>query len=121
MVKEKQAGWIGIDQHNAAWIASSFALGLIAAGIAYRFDETATGYEIADSINRVGSSERQMALYEGDANQKIVEKVDKEMKVYEGLPLVGHRVEVKASVALGISQISWATGILIPLLSTLLR
>lgn len=113
------AGWIGIDVHNAKWIAASFALGLVAAGIAYRLDESATGYEVADSINRVGSSERQIALYEGSATDELIEKVGREMNAYATLPVVGHRVQGKTIVALALSQFFWATGIFIPLIATL--
>lgn len=113
------AGWIGIDVHNAKWIAASFALGLVAAGIAYRLDENSTGYEMADSINRVGASERQIALYEGEATKDLIEKVDREMKAYGGLPVVGHRVQIKTIWALAVSQFFWATGIFVPLSATL--
>lgn len=115
----KAAQWIGIGQHNAKWVALSFILGLFAAAWSYRAAEVATTNETADSISRVSSAELRVALYEARPSDESNERLRQELENYAKLPLVGHRVATHEIVALGISQLFWTAGILIPLAFTL--
>ena len=113
------ASWIGIDHHNARWVAGCFVIGLMAAGYAYRVAETATTNETADSIGRVGAAETRIALYESPPSDENNEKLRSALEKYAELPLVGHRTTTIEIVTLSVSQIAWTTGLLLPLISTL--